>query len=358
MAGARQEAVSFCLKVRMGRLDMAVRLKDIAARAGVSLMTASKAMRDASDVSAQTRTRIRLLAQQMGYVPNSMAQGLRNRTTRLLGLVLPTVANPIVAGTISAIEEGAHEWGCDLFLAYTLNSPEREEACIRRLLARRVDGLFIFPVYRLAPTAAIYDVLLQRQTPTVILGQRAPFCTQFHNVESDDLGGSSHMTRHLLELGHKRIAFLCGPPGAPWAQERLEGYRRALRQEQIELDDQLIFTAGATMEEGGKAALQMLNESVSMTAIQAANDLVAMGAANVFLNQGIKIPHELSIGGFGNILMSEHFRVPLTTVRQPKFRLGAAGMELMQKLLRGERPPSKRLPATLIVRASTSAHQH
>jgi DNA-binding LacI/PurR family transcriptional regulator len=195
-----------------------------------------------------------------------------------------------------------------LILAHTLNIPEREEACIRRLLARHVDGLFIFPIYRLAPTAAIYDVLWQRQTPTVILGRRAPFCAQFHNVESDDLGGSYQMSRHLLELGHKRIAFLTGPPGAPWAQERLEGYRRALREEQIEPDDRLVFNAGATMEEGAKAALQMLNESVSMTAIQAANDLVAMGAANVFLNQGIKIPDDLSIGGFGNIMLSEHFR--------------------------------------------------
>jgi len=334
-----------------------VRLKDIAARAGVSLMTVSKAMREASDVAAQTRTRIRLLAHQMGYVPNSMAQGLRNRTTRLLGLILSTVANPIVGGTISAIEEGAHDGGCDLFLAHTLNSPEREEASIRRLLARRVDGLFIFPVYRLAPTAAIYDVLLQRQTPTVILGHRAPFCAQFHNVETDDLGGSYQMTRHLLELGHKRIAYLCGPPGAPWAQERLQGYRRALREEHIELDDRLIFTAGATMEDGAKAALQLLHESVSMTAIQAANDLVAMGAANVFLNQGVKIPNELSIGGFGNIMLGEHFRVPLTTVRQPKRRLGAAAMEIMHKLLRGERPESKRLTTALIVRSSTNARK-
>ena len=204
-----------------------VRLKDIAARAGVSVMTASKALRDARDVSAQTKARLRLLAQQMGYVPNSMAQGLRNRKTRLLGLVLPTVANPIFARTITAIEEGAHAWGFDLILAHTLNSPEREDACIRRLLARRVEGLFIFPIYRLAPTAAIYEVLWQRQTPTVILGQRAPFCAQFHNVESDDLAGGYQMTRHLLELGHKKIAFLCGPSGAPWAQERLEGFRRA-----------------------------------------------------------------------------------------------------------------------------------
>jgi len=335
-----------------------VRLKDIAARSGVSVMTASKAMSGASDVSAQTRARVRLLAQEMGYLPDSMAQGLRSRTTRLLGLVLSTVANPFFARTIASIEEGAHERGCDLILAHTLNNPEREEACIRRLLGRRVDGLFIFPIYRLAPTAAIYDVLLQRQTPTVILGQRAAFCAQFPNVESDDLGGSYQMSRHLLELGHKRIAFLAGPRGAPWAQERLEGYRRALREDQIELDDRLIFNAGSSMEEGEKAALQMLNESVSMTAIQAANDMVAMGAANVFLNQGIKIPQDLSIGGFGNILMSEHFRVPLTTVRQPKLRLGAAAMDIMQKLLRGEKPESKRLAAALIVRASTGAPKH
>lgn len=331
-----------------------VRLKDIAARAGVSLMTVSKAMRGASDVSVQTQTRLRLLAKEMGYVPNSMAQGLRSRTTRLFGLVLSSVSNPIFARTVSSIEDGAHEWGCDVILAHTINNPEREEACIRRLLARRVDGLFIFPIYRLAPTAAIYDVLVQRQTPTVILGHRAPFCSRFYNVESDDLGGSYQMTRHLLELGHKRIVFLTGPPGAPWAQERLEGYRRALREQEIEHDDRLIFNAGSTIEEGEKAALQMLNESASMTAIQAANDLVAIGAANVFLNQGIKIPDELSIAGFGNLLMSEHFRVPLTTIRQPKLRLGIAAMEIMQKLLRGERPESKRLAAELIVRASTN----
>jgi len=331
-----------------------VRLKDIAAQAGVSVMTVSKALRGAPDISAKTKTRIKLLAQQMGYVPDSMAQGLRSRTTKLLGLVLSTVTNPIFERTISAIEEGAHEWGYDLILAHTLNIPEREDACIRRLLSRRVDGLFIAPVYRLAPAAPIYEELLQRQTPTVILGHRAPFCAQFHNVETDDVTGSYLITRHLLELGHKRIAFLCGPSAAPWAQERLEGYRRALREAQIEPDDRLTFTAGTWIEEGEKAALQALNEAPSMTAIQTANDLVAIGAANVFLNQGVRIPEELSIAGFGNILMSEHFRVPLTTVRQPKLRLGVAAMEMMQKLRRGERVESRRLLAEIIVRASTA----
>ncbi len=317
-------------------------------------MTVSKCLRGAPDISASTKTRIKVLAQQMGYMPDSMAQGLRNRTTRLLGLVLSSVANPIFARTVSAIEEGAHDWGYDLILAHSMNIPEREEAAIRRLLSRRVDGMFIFPVYRLSPTATVYDELWQRQTPTVILGHRAPFCAKFYNVETDDLTGSYLLTRHLLELGHKRIAFLSGPSGAPWAQERLDGYRRALREVDVEPDDRLIFTAGSTLEEGEKTAVQMINEGVSMTAVQAASDLVAMGAANVFLNQGINIPQDLSVAGFGNILMSQHFRVPLTTVRQPKLRLGVAAMDTMQKLRRGERPEPKRLPAEIIVRASTA----
>jgi DNA-binding LacI/PurR family transcriptional regulator len=331
-----------------------VRLKDIAAQAGVSVMTVSKSLRGASDISAKTKTRVKGLAQQMGYMPDSMAQGLRNRTTKLLGLVLSNVINPIFVRTVSAIEEGAHEWGCDLILAHSLNIPEREEACIRRLLSRRVDGLFIFPVYRLSPAAPIYEELWQRQTPTVILGHRAPFCAQFCNVETDDLAGSHLMTRHLLELGHKKIAFLSGPSGSPWAQERLEGYRSALREAGIEPEDRLVFTAGATLEDGEKAALQMIHEGAAMTAVQAVCDLVAMGAANVFLNQGVKIPEELSIAGFGNIQMSQHFRVPLSTVRQPKLRLGVAAMETMQQLRRGEHPESKRLPAEIIVRASTA----
>ena len=330
-----------------------VRLKDIAAQAGVSVMTVSKALRGAPDVAPQTKARLKALAQQLGYVPDSQAQGLRSRTTKLLGLVLSSVANPIFARTVAAIEERAHELGYDLILAHTLNIPDREEVCVRRLLSRRVDGIFVFPVYRLAPTAAIYDELLQRGIPTVIMGHRAPFCARFHNVESDDLRGSTLLTRHLLEMGHKKIAFLCGPMSAPWAQERLEGYRRALREAQIEPQDSLLFNAGTTIEEGGKAALQILNEAPGITAVQAVSDLVAMGAANVFLNQGVQIPKDLSLAGFGNILTSEHFRVPLTTVRQPKLRLGVAAMETMQKLLRGEHPESRRLPAEVVLRAST-----
>ena len=330
-----------------------VRLKDIAVRAGVSVMTVSKALRDEHDVSAETKTRIKLLAQQMGYVPDCTAQGLRTRTTKLFGLVIPSLANPIYSRIILAIEERAYELGYDVLLAYTFNTPEREEACIRRLLSRRVDGMFIAPVYRIAAEARIYGELQARQVPTVLLGHTAPFCHQFVNVEGDDLLGGYALTQHLLKLGHKRIAFLAGPAGTPWSQERFEGYRRALRETGLDVDDKLVFEAGRMMEDGAKAAMQMINEGVDATAVQGANDLVAAGAAKVFLKQHLRIPEDISIAGFGNIQLSEHFLVPLTTMSQPKHRLGLAAVEAMLQLLLGRRPEPKRLATELVVRASS-----
>ena len=189
-----------------------VRLKDIARHAGVSVMTVSKALRDAPDVSAATKARIKALAQQMGYVPDSSAQGLRSRTTKLFGLVIPSITNPIFARIVFAIEERAHELGYDMLLAHTHNKPEREEHCLRRLLSRRVDGLFISPVYRFEAEARIYQEMLARKIPTVLLGPPAPFCKTFVSVEIEELVASYNVTQHLLKLGHKRIAYLTGPP--------------------------------------------------------------------------------------------------------------------------------------------------
>ncbi|MDB6015723.1 MAG: Transcriptional regulator, LacI family [Pedosphaera sp.] len=331
-----------------------VRLKDIALRAGVSVMTVSKVLRDAPDISVATKARVKILATQMGYVPDSAAQSLRSRTTHFLGVVIPSITNPLFARVLLAIEERAHELGYEIILAHTLNLEERETTCIQRLMARRVDGMFISPVYRMRPDAPVYQALQARGIPVVILGHGAPFCRQFVSVETDDLIASYAATRHLLQLGHTKIAFFAGPQAAPWSQERFEGYRRALRESNVEMDDRLVFQAGSSIEDGAKAALQFMNESTQATAIQAATDLVAIGCANTFLNQGIKIPQDLSIIGFGNVLTSEYFRVPLTTVRQPKFRLGAAAMDSMLKLLRGERPESKRLKAEIVIRESTA----
>lgn len=330
-----------------------IRLKDIAQQAGVSVMTVSKALRDAPDVSAATKARIKLLAQQLGYVPDSSAQGLRTRATRLFGVVISSLTNPIFSRMVLALQERAYDLGYDVLLAYTFNSPEREETCIRRLLSRRVEGLFVSPVYRMDSSARIYQELATRAQPTVLLGHSAPFCSQFVNVETDDLQAAYSVTQHLLKNGHRRIAFLTGPPGTPWTVERFEGYRRALREAGMDVDDKLVFQAGRSIEDGARAAIQMITERTDATAVQAINDLVAIGCAEVLIKQGLSIPSDMSVAGFGNILVSEYFRIPLTTISQPKYRLGVAAMEAMEALLSGNRPDSRRIPAELVVREST-----
>ena len=330
-----------------------IRLKDIAERANVSVMTVSKVMRDAPDISAATKARVRQLASEMGYVPDSNARGLRNRSARLFGLLISSTTNPIFARMLMAIEQRVSEMGYDLMLGLTMNNVEREESLVRRFLSRRVDGLFIRPVYRMEPRAPVYEDLRRVKTPTVLLGHPASFCSDFHSIEIDDISASQMATEHLLELGHKRIAFLSGPQISPESQERFEGYRRALQTAGIEFDERLVFQAGGTIEEGRAAAAQMLNEAPGFTALQGSNDLVAIGAAGALLDQGFKIPQDVSVIGFGNVLTSEHFRVPLTTMRQPKYDMGAAAVDTMQKLLSGEQAQLRRLPAEIVVRAST-----
>ena len=331
-----------------------VRLKEIAAAAGVSVMTVSKALRDKPDLAAATKARIQSLAAQMGYVPDVSAQGLRNQKSRLFGLVISTATNPINARIVLGLEERAHELGYDLLIGQTLNRPDREESVLRRLIARRADGIFLSPVYRMESSAPIYEELLRRKIPVVLLGNRAPFCDSFPAVETDDLAASAAATQHLIELGHRRIAFFAGARVSPPALERLDGYRRAHRDAGIPLDDKLIFNAGATIEEGASAALQWMQEETGATAIQCAHDLVAIGAADTLLNQGFHIPGDVSVVGYGNVLTAEYFRVPLTTVRQPKLRLGTVATDVMMKLMRGEPGVTQRLQAQLEIRASTA----
>ena len=331
-----------------------VRLKDIARHAQVSVMTVSKAMRDAKDVSAATKAKIKKLAHDLGYVPNTSAQGLRTNTTKLLGLVIPSAQNPVYARIISAIEERTRELNYDLVIAQTQNQPELEDACLRRLIARRVDGLLITPVYRFEAEARIYNEISARKIPAVLLGPPAPFCKHFPGIEIQELTASYSVTKHLLALGHKKIAYLTGPPAAPWAHERFEGYRRALREAGIEPDDKFVFQAGSGFEDGTKAALQLINEGCRPTAVQAVNDLVAIGCAETLLQQGWKIPEDVSFAGFGNILAAEFFRVPLTTVSQPKFRLGVAAIEALMKLIRHEPVEFSPLAAELVVRQSSA----
>ena len=260
-----------------------------------------------------------------------------------------------------AIEERAHELGYDLLVAHTLNSEAREAACIQRLLSRpRGRSVHLPRSIASGPTAPNSTTPFEQPAPclgVIILGHASPFCRQFVTVETDDLIASYGATQHLLHLGHKRIAYFAGPQAAPWAQGAIRGLPpRAPRIRDRGFDDRLVFQSGNTIEDGAKAALQFINEAPAATAIQAVTDLIAIGCANTLLNQGVRIPARTSPScGFGNLLTSGDASASLSsTVRQPKFRLGIAAMEVMVKMLRGERPETRRLKAEVVARQSTA----
>ena len=330
-----------------------IRLKDIAREAGVSVMTVSKALRDAPDIAARTKLRIGELAGRMGYTPNLGARSLRIQETKLLGLVIPATTDPIFARIVMAIEQWALDHGYELILHHSWNEPEREETILQNLISRRVDGIFLSPVYRMESEVAVYQELKKRGIPTVIMGPLAEFCGDFVNVQTLGNESAFSMTQHLIDLGHKRIAFFAGPRFSTRAISRQEGYQRALRENGLEEDPSLVFNGGTTIIEGSNAAKHFLEEKTQATAIQTVNDLVAIGAANIFLDHGLKIPDMLSIAGFGNILSSEHCRVPLTTIRQPKFRMGMAAFDSMLKLIAKEQAKPQRMVGEVLVRQST-----
>ncbi|MCF7669446.1 MAG: LacI family transcriptional regulator [Verrucomicrobia bacterium] len=332
-----------------------MRLKDIAEMAGVSIMTVSKALRNSPEVSCITKARILKLARQCGYVPNSNAQGLRTRKTGMLALVISSSTHPIHAPIEMSIQEHVFALGYALIVTHSLNDPAREDEALLRLAARCVDGLFIAPANRIEEPDVAHSELFRNGTPIVIIGHRSPFCSGLPCVETDDISATYELTRHLIDLGHKQIAFISGMPLAVWSRERMEGYKKALSDHDLLVEDRLIFKGGSTIEEGAAAALQIINENIKPTAVIAANDLLAVGALNTFLDNGIRVPEKLSLAGFGNILLSEFCRVPLTTVELPKHRIGRVATETMQKILNGKSPESIRLKCDLVIRKSTAA---
>jgi DNA-binding LacI/PurR family transcriptional regulator len=189
----------------------------------------------------------------------------------------------------------------------------------------------------------------------VVLGHPAPFASNFASVATDDALASFQLTRHLIALGHRQIAYFAGPPAVPAAQEQFEGYRRALREAEIPFDDRLIFTAGSSIEDGSRAAEQMLSEMTAATAVQTSSDLVAMGAAAVFHAAGYRIPGDLSLTGFGDHSAAEYLLPPLSTARLPKYALGLAAVDQMLRLFQNELAGPKRLSCDVVLRASTAA---
>lgn len=340
----------------MGRQDISI--ADIARAAGVSHTTVSRALRESPLISETTRQRIRLLAQEMGYTPNALAQSLQTRHSSTLGLVVTSIADPFFIDVVKGIEEVAREAGFSVFLGASHNDPDQEMSIIETFHRRRVDGIIVATSYI---TSAYSSRLHRLRIPTVLINSQAESqAPLLHWVSVDDYQGARLATQHLLQLGHCSVGYIGVQNRPRSSRQRLLGYQQELIEHNIAFrQDHILITGGkeASLEEDaaeGQAALPRLLAS-GVTAIFCYNDMVAVGVLLACHALGISVPEQLSVIGFDDIGMASYVTPPLTTIHQPKMQLGRLATQVLLDLLQDRPGQNHILLPTLSIRASTAA---
>lgn len=331
---------------------MATTIREVARAAGVSTATVSRALNGAGRVSAQTRARVLTTAQDLGYQPNDVARSLLGKSTQTIAIVVPDITNPFFPELVKGFEAAADAREHLVLLCDSAEDETRVWKDLAALRRKQVDGVVLVGV-RLGEDrlAAVTSGL-----PVVTVDREV----RLHGasvVQSDHRAGATLATRHLVELGHRRIAHLAGPPGLSVAELRRAGYLDALRAAKCRRDEALVVTAGFLEQDGYNATRELLHRGVDHTAVFAANDLVAIGALDAYEERGVRVPDDVSVVGFDDIHLSRYIRPRLTTVRQDIYGLGARAAEILIDLLSGgapSQPTSEIIQVKLVTRDSTA----
>jgi DNA-binding LacI/PurR family transcriptional regulator len=310
---------------------MAVSIKDIAKTAGVSHSTVSRALSDSRLVSAETRARIQKLAREMGYSPDAQARSLVMGRTHTIGVVVTAISDPFIAEIVQAVENVAHVHSYSVILASSNAEPEREIAAVEMFHSKRVDGVVVTS----SRVGALYQDHLDRLgVPVVLINshseQRGPYT---FSVSVDNLHGGCLATKHLLDLGHRRIAYVRGSADHSDDLARLAGYREALSLAGFSYDPELVLE-GTGRTDGGESALTVLMGMADPpTAVFCYNDMTAIGLLKAAREAGLSIPQDLAVVGFDDIPFASYVQPSLTTISQPKPRMGRQAIEMVLALI-------------------------
>jgi LacI family transcriptional regulator len=336
--------------------DGPVTLAHVAERAGVSQMTASRALNGRTGVSAKTRREVVRIATQLGYRVNVAARKLSNGRSRIIAVLAPDLTNQFIGQLLIGAGEAARKVDYEM-LVYTLfDENRRSHDDMLRLLQQFADGLIaILPRGATDYVQALYAASM----PIVVLDHRGEVAA-LPTIASNHYEGASIAMRHLLELGHSRIGFLTGPdePGA--CADRLTAYQHVLAQHGLRVDPQLISAGDYTQRGGFEAARRLLSLRKRPTAIFAVNDMAAFGALDAIKDAGLSVPHDISLIGFDDIPTASQTHPPLTTIRQPLVWMGRSAVNTLLAQINGIDVASPRvtLPTELVVRASTAPPQN
>jgi LacI family transcriptional regulator len=304
---------------------MTVKLVDVASATGFSVPTVSRVLSNSHyPVNPETRKIIVETAEAMGYKPNLSARSLRTDRSQTIGIIVDDLLSPFTPPIVRGIQDYLSD---QEYLSLIVNSdwnPDLEQDAIRNLISRPVDGIIFVEYSHLADT----DILARSNKRHVFVHRL--FGTPAKNsIVPNDFYGGALAVRHLISLGHKRIAYINGPEGWHNSQKRFAGYKSELEAHQIELEPQLLQPGDWEFEGGYQAAQQLLSLSNPPTAIFAANDLMALGAVHAAQDRGLRIPQDIAVVGYDNRDFTKIVRPKLTTVSMPVYEMGWAAAELL-----------------------------
>ena len=325
-----------------------VTLEMVAEAAGVSPSTVSRILNGTAKVSADKKKAVDKAIAKLGFHPNPVARGLAGGRTLSIGVVTQAIDSPFYGEGLRGIEDELGAAGyIPLFVSGHWNAAD-EQKCIDVLLSRRVDGVIMF-TGRLADRALVN---VAKQIPIVVTGRKLA-APQMFNVNFDNVEGARLATRHLIDLGHRRIAHISGDMAHADAVERQDGYRKALAEAGLDFDPALIVPGDFHEASGLMAVNRLIEVQQDFTAIFAANDQMAYGAALGLYRKNLRVPDDISLVGFDDLPGSQYAIPPLSTVRQPVYELGRLSSVAMLDMLRGVAPKVDLPPPQLVAREST-----
>lgn len=330
-------------------------IKHVAARAGVSTATVSRVLAGLEGVRPDLQERVHSAVSELGYYPNRVARNLRVRTTRLIGLVISDIQNPFFTSVVRGIEDVLQRSDYTLLLGNTDENLEREQLYLTTLRAEGVAGIILAPTGKRADN---YSHLLPIQLPVVAI-DRTPAGLSADSVIVNNSAGACAAVTHLIGLGHRRIGCISGPRNLSTAEERRNGYERALREHQLPILDSLIYYADFR-QQGGYAAMQALLElDERPSAVFVGNNLMTLGALQALHERDLQIPSDVAIVGFDDMSWATSLQPPLTAVAQPTYQLGTTAAHLLLARLNEPHRPVQHivLDTELKVRASCGARQ-
>jgi len=334
---------------------MAVRLKDIARDLGVSVITVSKALRDHSDISDETKARVLKRCKELNYRPNLAARALVTGHSNLIGFVVPDILHSFFSEIVRAVSASLQGTGYTLVTASSEQDAKLEKQAVEQLIARGVDALLIASTQS---TADMFSRVEEAGIPYILIDRNfAGLASHFIGVNDEEVGALA--TRHLAEVGCKRIAHIGGTGLSP-VVGRMEGYKRALSKLRLTADPQLVFNAVLVEELGDAtgyaATAKFLQLQPRPDGIFCYNDAIAYGAIAAALDAGLRVPEDIAIVGCGNLLYNKFLKIPLTSVDQQTAAIGQKAGKLALQLIEAGEPIAPQLvllEPRLVVRQST-----